>query len=290
MPRLSAHVNTDWVVTTRMCRIQHRAPCKHVAMPAELLVRTAGFAPVKGMRHLAHERIELDERGAVGDRAWCLVDVAARRVLRTVQHPTLISVATRFEGGRLEMSLPSGDSVAAVPEPSDETITCDYWGRSVRLTLTRGPHYELLSDFLGKDVRLAAAPRGGVVFAAPITILGTASLRALADRTGQPVQAGRFRATLVVATDEPWVEDTWLGAEVRAGDARLRIGGPVPRCAVIDHHPATGVKDARLLKALVQHRPVNRAGEPMFGVYAEVGLAGAVAVQPLLGDAGRTLS
>ena len=39
--------------------------------------------------------------------------------------------------------------------------------------------------------------------------------------------------------------------------------------ALIDHHPETGVKDARLLKALVGQRPVNRAGEPMFGVYAE---------------------
>ena len=52
------------------------------------------------------------------------------------------------------------------------------------------------------------------------------------------------------------------------GDARLRIGGPIPRCAVIDHHPGTGEKDLRLLNALVRERPTNRAGEPMLGVYA----------------------
>ena len=137
-------------------------------MPDELVVRRAGFAPVKGMRHLALDAVDLDARGAVGDRAWCVVDVDRSRVLRTVQHPSLIGVVARPE----------------------------------------------------------------------------------------------------VETDEPFVEDTWLGQEVGVVDARLRIGGPIPRCAVIDHHPGTGEKDLRLLNALVRERPTNRAGEPMLGVYA----------------------
>ena len=200
--------------------------------------------------------MQLDEQGPVGDRQWCVVDVGARRVLRTVQHPSLMSVVARVDGRSLSMTLPGGESVAAEPEVTGETITCDYWGRSVPLALTDGPHAALLSDHLGQDVRLAAAPRGGVVFASPVTIVGTASLREL----GEDVDAARFRATLVVETDEPWIEDTWLGTEVQVGDAGLRVGGPVPRCAVIDHHPETGVKDARLLKALVRHdRSTGRA-------------------------------
>jgi uncharacterized protein YcbX len=243
-----------------------------VLVPAELLVRVAGFSPVKGMRHLAHPQVDLDAFGPVGDREWCLVDVAARRVLRTVQHPSLISVVARLSGPVLELTLPGGESVAAPPVLAGETVTCDYWGRSIELARAEGPHAELVSDHLGQDVRLARAPRGGVVFASPITVVGAASLREL------EAEAGRFRATLVVETDEPWVEDSWLGAEVEVGEARIRIGGPIPRCAVIDHHPETGVKDRRLLKELVRRRPVNRAGEPMFGVYAEVVRPGVVAV------------
>lgn len=239
-------------------------------MPAELFVRTAGLSPVKGTRHLAHDRVELDAQGPVGDRQWCLVDVDARRVLRTVQHPALVGVVARVDADELAMTLPSGESVAAEPEPSGQTLTCDYWGRQVELVLTDGPHASVLSAFLGKDVRLAAAPRGGVVFAAPVTIVGTASLREL------DVDAARFRATLVVETDEPWVEDTWLGTSAAVGSAMLRIGGPIPRCAVIDHHPETGVKDRRLLKSLVATRPINTAGEPMFGVYADVVRPGVV--------------
>jgi hypothetical protein len=168
------------------------------------------------------------------------------------------------------MTLPSGESVAAPPVVTDEVVECDYWGRSVPLALTDGPHAELCSRFLGRDVRLAAAPRGGVVFASPVTLVGTASLQDLSQRVGRTVEPARFRATLVVETDEPYVEDTWLGADVRVGGATVRIGVPVPRCAVIDHHPETGVKDARLLKALVATRPTNAVGEPVLGVYADV--------------------
>ena len=268
LPPFDVHRNTEPVVG----RVPLPGVWKHGRMPAELLVRTAGFAPVKGTRHLAFDVLRLDDRGPVGDREWCLVDVDARRVLRTVQHPSLMGVVAGMSGVVLELTLPSGESVAAEPALSGEVVTCDYWGRQVEVALTDGPHAQLVSDHLGQDVRLARAPRGGVVYDAPISLVGTGSLREL------EADAARFRATLVVETDEPWIEYTWLGREVRVGDALIRVGGAIPRCAVIDHHPETGIKDRRLLKALVQQRPVNRAGEPMFGVYAEVVRAGVVAV------------
>ncbi len=245
---------------------------QHAVMPAELLVRATGLSSIKGTQHLSLRSVDLDAAGPVGDRAWCLVDVGARRVLRTVQHPSLMSVAARTDGSALELTLPNGDAVLAQPTATSATITCDYWGRSVPLALTEGPHAALLSHHLGHEVRLAAAPRGGVVFAAPVTIVGTASLREL----GLLDEAARFRATFVVETDEPWVEDTWVGTTFTMGAAEVRVGGPVPRCAVIDHHPATGTKDRRLLRTLVATRPTNRAGEPMFGVYAEVVRSGTV--------------
>ena len=205
-------------------------------MPAELVVRQAGFAPVKGMRHLALEAVRLDEHGAVGDRSHCLVDVGLARVLKTVQHPSLVSVVARTEGNVLSLTLPTGE---------------------------------------------LHAPRGGVVFGDPLTVIGTASLRELARRTGHDAladQATRFRSTVVVETDTPYVEDTWAGRDVLMGEATIRIGGPVPRCAVVDHHPETGAKDVRLLKALVRERPTNRAGEPMLGVYARCTRSGQVTV------------
>ena len=208
----------------------------------------------------------------MGDRAYCLVDVERRRVLRTVQHPSLMGIVAQAYDDGLALTLPTGEQADGPASASGKTITCDYWGRPVELALTDGPHAELISRHLGQDVRLARAPRTAVVFGDPITVVTTASLREM------DVEAARFRATLVLDTDEPWVEDTWLGREIDLGGATVRIGGPVPRCAVIDHHPETGEKDARILRALVRQRPTNRAGEPMFGVYATVTRPGRVRV------------
>jgi uncharacterized protein YcbX len=203
------------------------------------------------------------------------------RVLRTVQHPTLMALDARLEsGGILTIAAPTGEQVAGEPRLTNETVTCDYWGRRVPLVLTDGPHAELCSEWLGRVVRLASAPRGGVVFADPVTVVTTGSMRDLAERADHPgllEEAARFRSTLVVETDEPWVEETWTGREVTVGEVRLRIGLPIPRCAVIDRQPTTGIKDVRLLKTLATSRPVNAAGEPGFGVFAQVVGPGAVA-------------
>lgn len=246
-------------------------------------VIAAGYTPVKGTRHLTYDEITLEATGPVGDRRYCLVDVEARRVVRTVQHPELMAVLARRVGDRLDVTLPSGASVSETPRASGTTYTCDYWGRDVPLELLDGPHADLFSEHLRRAVRLAAAPPGGVVFAAPVTLVGTASLRDLAARAGHPKlpeEAARFRATLVVETEEPYAADAWLGREITAGGARLRVGPGVGRCALIDADPETGTRGSRLLRTLAGYRPRNTAGEPLLAVYAEVvvpGLVSAVA-------------
>ncbi|MET8522006.1 MOSC domain-containing protein [Nocardioides sp. NPDC004968] len=248
----------------------------------ELKVVRAGFAPIKGTRHLAHDRVVLDAQGVVGDRGFALVSVdetdpARGRVLRTVQHPSLVAVRAELAGDRLEVELPDGETAAAEPAATGERITCDYWGREVELELLGGPHTGLFSRWLDRPVRLARARRGDVVFAGSVSVVTTASLRDLARQAGaNALDAARFRPNLVVETDEPYVEETWLGREIRVGEATLRIGVPIPRCAVIDVRPETGERDVRLLKTLASHRPLNRAGEPAFGVFAEVVTPGAV--------------
>ncbi|WP_406020298.1 MOSC domain-containing protein [Nocardioides sp. NBC_00850] len=248
----------------------------------ELRVVRAGFAPIKGTRHLPYSRVVLDAQGVVGDRGFALVSVdetdpGRGRVLRTVQHPSLVAVRAELAGDRLEVELPDGETASAEPVATGERLTCDYWGREVELELLGGPHAALFSRFLDRPVRLARARRGDVVFAGAVSVVTTASLHDLARQVGQDaLDAARFRPNLVVETDEPYAEDTWLGREIRVGGATLRIGVPIPRCAVIDSHPETGERDIRLLKTLASHRPLNRAGEPAFGVFAEVVTPGVV--------------
>lgn len=228
-----------------------------------LIAASAGLTPVKGTRHLARTALTLDAYGVVGDRVHCFVDVERRRVLKTVQHPRLMSL------------------VADVIEesPTEEWVTCDYWGRQVGLELVESPLAAEASRIAGVPVRLGRAQRSDVVYAGPgLTLVGTASLADLEELTGEPVDAARFRASLVVETSTPYEEETWAGQEVRVGEAVLRVGPGVGRCAVIDHDPVTGDRDRRLLKALAAHRPRNEHGEPLLAVYAEVVSGGEVTV------------
>lgn len=240
-------------------------------------VVSVGFTPVKGLRHSSYDSIDLDVHGPVGDRAFCLVDVERRTVLRTVNHRSLLAVAADWDGNCLGLTLPTGETASGPPVLSGQTVTCDYWGRAVTLQLTDGPHSDLLSSYLAKDVRLAASPRGDVVYGAPVSLLSTASLRDLRERTDRSdllETAGRFRMTVIVdGGDQPYGEDGWVGRELRLGDAVVRVEGAVPRCGAIDLNPTTGAKDGSLLKALSGYRP-STSGAPWFGVDARVVVPG----------------
>ena len=245
-----------------------------------------GFATVKGTRHLPRDQVTLDEHGPIGDRAFCVVDVDRSKVLRTLSNRTLVAVRAESDGETLTLTAPSGETVSGPAPPSGESVTCTYWNRTVTHALTSGPHAELLSDHLGKPVRLAASPRNGVVYGAPISIMTTASLRDLAERTDRDdllESASRFRMTMVVdAGDAPYVEDTWFGRELKLGDAVVRVRTAVARCGQIDMEPATGEKDGSLLKTLAGYRP-NTGGEPWFGVDAHVVVPGTIRIgDPLL--------
>ena len=105
-----------------------------------------------------------------------------------------------------------------------------------------------------------------------MTVVSLASLRALADALGRPELAGepaRFRATVVVDDLEPWAEESWVDCTVRVGAATVRINALVPRCAVIDLDPVSGVSNAPVLKALAD-RPDPPASDLPFGVDAFV--------------------
>ncbi|MCI2265216.1 MOSC domain-containing protein [Sediminivirga luteola] len=248
-------------------------------MVATLEVVAAGLSPMKGTRHLSWPQLALEQDGPAGDREFCLVDAEAGTVLRTVQHPALLAAVVRRSGRRLEAEIPGEPAISAVPEPAGGTIEAEYWGRAVALELIDGPFGAAFSRYLERPVQLARAPRGGVVYGDQVTLVGTASLHAVAATSGRR-EAGdwrRYRPTFVVRTEEPFEEERWAGHEVKLGNAVVQLGEPVPRCAVIDVDPQTGSRGRGLL-ATLSAMPGRRG--PLFGVYASVIESGTVRPAP----------
>lgn len=238
-----------------------------------------GFTVLKGGRHVARPDVDLAPGGPVGDRAYCLLDPSRDRVVRTVENPRMVQVVAAADGPRLRVTLPGGEAVDGVPAASGEVREVDYWGRREPVELLDGPWSSLLSGHLGYDVRLARVLRpGGVVYGAPVSLVTSSSLARLVSLVGQPVEAERFRATLVLDTEDlpAHVEDGWVGREVRVGEAVLRVRASVPRCAVVDLDPASGARTVPVLQALAGYR--RHDSEICFGVDADVTVAGRVRV------------
>ncbi len=237
-----------------------------------------GLTPVKGTRHQSVPWVELDDRGAVGDRVFCLVDVRKGRVLRSVGAGSLFRVLTSWLDGVLTARLVD-EVVAGEPVRSGRHLELDYWGRRVRVEVIDGPWGAWFTDILGIPVQLARAGVGDVIYGDGVTLVFADDVACLrARRRREPGGFGfldmthdspRFRSTFVIDSGEA-LRDTrhgndWTGCDLDIGEARIRITSPVQRCSVVDIHPIDGHRDLRVLAAL----PVVD-NEPAFGMQAVV--------------------
>ena len=238
-------------------------------------VSRIGFTSLKGARHLGRPSVDLTPDGPVGDRVFCLVDPKRERVLRTVENPTLMQTQATWDAGVLTATV-RGATVEGVPAPTGETRKLDYWGRHVALGLVDGPWAAAYSEHLGYDVRLARATAGDVVYGGSVSLVTTGSLDELSRRVGRPVLDSQLRATFTVTTDEPHVEDGWLGRRLSLGEAEVEVRSAIPRCHVIDLDPETGARRTEAMKALADYR--RHHNEVLFGVDAVVTRPGRVHV------------
>lgn len=241
-------------------------------------IRDIGLSPLKGGRHGPREHVLLGADGPAGDRIFAVVDPESGQILKTVEHPSLLTCTADWVNGMLSVQT-DGQEVTAQPEFTRKYLELDYWGRATSMEIVGGPWADELSRVLGRSVLLTrSVVRGGVVFGDTVTIVSTSSLARLARESGIDVDTRRFRATFTIDTGDAvaHVEDSWAGRELEIGGARLLVKGGIPRCAVIDLEPDTGLRGTSLLKSLAGYR--LQANEIMFGVYAEVIRPGAVSM------------
>jgi uncharacterized protein len=106
-----------------------------------------------------------------------------------------------------------------------------------------------------------------------VSIINLASVAALEDVIGAPVDPLRFRGNVLVAGWPAWREFDLLGQEIAIGpSARLRIVKRIVRCAATNVDPATGIRDLAIPETLLR-----AFGHADCGVYGEVAAAGEIA-------------
>jgi uncharacterized protein len=175
------------------------------------------------------------------------------------------------------------------------TIECDGRPRfAANVTEAQGQQAvaRFIADFMGELLpqppRLVhagghrffdAARKPGATSDKYVSIINLASLSALEDTVGRPVDPIRFRANVHVEGTSAWAEQDWMGSEIQLGHARLRIVSPITRCAATAVDPKTAKRDLDIPMILK-----GAFGHVHMGVYAEVMQGGAVG----LGDELRT--
>jgi uncharacterized protein YcbX len=209
--------------------------------------------PVKAMGGESLTRVEIDRRGIVGDRAYAVVDGDGK--LATGKH------STRFRR-RDQVS-----EFAARTTPEGVVVT----GRGGVWDVPGDELDRALSEAMGDPVRLLAETTTPYFDAGHISLVGSASLDWCREHLDVDADRRRIRPNLVVETDEPFVEETWVG-EVAVGGVRLRPVERIERCRMIDIAQEGLPREGRWLKALTGAR------EMCLGVYLDVSGPGTIAV------------
>jgi hypothetical protein len=262
----------------------HEAGLAAAVVLRELRVELLTITPIKGTALHHPEAVELRESGAVGDRAFFVIDDQDKllSLTRTGAFASLRAVVGE------ELVLWEGEEVVCHgPVRLGAPVWADFYNfKLVSGRVVDGPWTELLSDRAGAPVRLvkADAPGGGVDIG-PVTVLGSASVKRLAAQAGEPVDPRRFRMLIALDTDEPHVEDTWHGMRLVGQHIELRIGDPIARCAAITRHPDRGERDQQLVRLIRDYRGMHelpRGPAVPFGVYAHVLRPGRLAAGELL--------
>ena len=214
----------------------------------------------------------LPDRPLPLDRAWAVLEAGGdagggwrtcRNFLRGAKGPSLMAVAARVDQGVIHLSHPDRPDLAIDPASDAAAPALFAWLAPIYPPDRPAP------------VSLDRAPNQGLTDApfASVSVLNHASLRALSQKLGQPLDARRFRGNLWLDGMAPWEEFDLPGQTLAIGTARLEVIEPITRCRATEANPATGRRDAPTLQTLQ-----DGWGHTDFGVYARVIIGGDIAI------------
>jgi uncharacterized protein YcbX len=210
--------------------------------------------PVKGMRGERINALQLDEHGIAGDRRWAVRSTGAPRgkpMLSGAERAAMLLFSASGEGGSTIVTAPDGAQFLV-----NDSALLIHMARH----MPGGQALEMVhSTRPMTDVR-------------PAAVLGIGTVQRLEQELGQPVDARRFRANILLefpSGSEGFAEDALVGRSIRLGtDAILHVTERDPRCRIVTLDPETATANPLLMKHL------DRRHEGRVGVYATVETTG----------------
>jgi uncharacterized protein YcbX len=179
--------------------------------------------------------------------------------LMLMRHEALARLTTRYD---------DASTTLIIAEGGREVVRGDLSGKEGRLAIEA-----FFRRFMPKDLRgapkLLGAP-GGFRFTDSrrgfVSIINLASVQAIEEMIGVPVDPLRFRGNVHVEGLAPWAEFDLVGKVLEGPSGlRLKVTKRIERCAATNVDPETGMRDLDIPRTLMRH-----LGHMDCGIYAEV--------------------
>jgi uncharacterized protein YcbX len=267
--------------------------------------------PVKSMLGERLERIEVGERGVIGDRAWALRESANGNVVSAKKFARMLELRATYESPPradepddesvpIKIQLPDGRALHAADADAaamlSAVIGCEVVieraqpSQYTRAGIDPGtifgdvPIESVMPQLTGATMPDTFALLNGTFFdSAMMHVLATGTLAHMRSLVGEGAQidARRFRPNIVVdtgATANGFVEDEWLGQTLEVGDGangdtvKIVAMKPALRCVMTTHRQEDLGRDLRIIRAAAQFHQAT------VGVFASVGATGTVRV------------
>jgi uncharacterized protein YcbX len=208
--------------------------------------------PVKSMLGEAREELQVEARGAVGDRAYAVIDAEGKlgSGKNSGRHRRIEGLfGFRSEGDPPWITFPDGRRLLA----DDPAV------------------HGSLSAALQMPVTLAREAGTSHHDSAPLHLVTTASLAALRKTLpGSGIDERRFRPNIVIDAEG---ENRWVGRKLQIGEVTLEVVDWTQRCVMITMAQSELKDEPRILRAVAQGE-----AEALFGVYADVLVPGRIRV------------
>ncbi|MBY4589954.1 MOSC domain-containing protein [Rhizobium redzepovicii] len=216
--------------------------------------------PLKSARGIALPSTDIDAYGLPGDRRAMITDPNGHFITQR-ELPDLARIEVRPEPGAFRLLMQGRQDISVPPPRPESRMDVSVWKSTVSAAVADPESNRLLSEWLGREVRLvffdgqarrtANAEWAGegtpVTFTDGYQILvtTTGSLKALnADLAAHgegSVGMERFRPNIVIDIDEAWPEDRWAAIEI-AG-IRFDLVKPCSRCIMTTQDQLTGSRE-----------------------------------------------
>ncbi len=264
-------------------------------------VAALGRYPVKSMLGEEPRELEITERGAVGDRAWALREVATGRIVSAKKFPRMFEFRAGYDSepaadrpAPVTIEMPDGERIH--PDDPDaagkigrvigaqlriervESAAAEHAGIDPATVFGDVPVENVIPGLTSATLPDHFGLRRGTFFdSAVMHVLASGTLEHMATLSpGSVFDWRRFRPTILVDTGADaggFVEDGWLQGTLEVGDG-LKVAAmqPALRC-VMTTLPQPGIdRDPAIFRTAAHHHRSN------VGVFASVAAPGRVRI------------